>query len=496
MINIQCPHCQTNYQLSSALAGRKVLCQFCKEKFRLPDAASQSDAIKRISEDLAESSGKMTRIETRCPRCLADYKLKSSYAGKSVRCRDCKTIFDVPTAENRSSPRFDSAMNSVESEDLDEELLDITPPPMQAFRSEPKKSVNRPKFTPWTTEEPVRQSASSHDSESYSLLDFQGDQATGSLDLDDDDEACDDQWQVKRSNFQRNQKNVARTAYQNVSKRKSQKSGFDFSVVLPVLKKMGSVLLILIVITARMLRNERRREKLAELFNGPQQNAPANPVSSNGGDQDLQSAQAALIPAGTSIPEDVDDVTRGLAMLDSNDISQRQQGLKILLKAEFDGRDQLVLSKMTHALIRNQGNVSILADIFLVIDRCQLPEVPSLLANQFKNSWLRPAIKPILIRRKDPSCIQPLADFFMYDTSLDIDEVFIALGPVAEDAVLKIIQDHPGRLDKLDRLSNILAKIGTEKSIPTLRQVSENMFPPVRIAATNALLAIEKRLAD
>ena len=165
--------------------------------------------------------------------------------------------------------------------------------------------------------------------------------------------------------------------------------------------------------------------------------------------------------------------------------------LKVLQKADFRGRDAEILEALKPAFLQNQQQV--VHQVIPLIGRCDLPEVPALLASRFKDSWLRPEIKPILLERKDPSVIPPLVEFFVYDTSLDIDEVLIAVGPAAEDAVLKLVNDLSQRLDKLGRLSNILAKIGSQKSIPALKKVSETIFTPVSMVAKNAISEIESR---
>ena len=94
-MRVHCPECQASYELSEELAGRKVQCRSCSAKFRVAPAGSNPPAA---------PSSESTTIATRCPRCLADYQLKPKYAGKTVRCRDCKTPFDVP-ASPADSPR-------------------------------------------------------------------------------------------------------------------------------------------------------------------------------------------------------------------------------------------------------------------------------------------------------------------------------------------------------------------------------------------------------
>lgn len=106
MIDLQCPHCQTDYRLKPELAGRKVQCQNCSHKFRVSEVAH-----KILKADIPAGSEK---IEIRCPRCLADYKLAQKYLGRRVRCKDCREEFRVtdPNQQNLVGTFLDSELPS------------------------------------------------------------------------------------------------------------------------------------------------------------------------------------------------------------------------------------------------------------------------------------------------------------------------------------------------------------------------------------------------
>lgn len=144
MINIKCPSCQADYSLANELAGRKVQCEFCREKFRVPESAANKAAIVEnkstpTSSTISSSTTRSNaRIEASCPRCLAEYKLAAKYAGQSVRCRDCKSIFKVANPNQ--------AITNVQNhpaDPIDDDLLeDVTP--AHFFNTTTPTSATRP----------------------------------------------------------------------------------------------------------------------------------------------------------------------------------------------------------------------------------------------------------------------------------------------------------------------------------------------------------------
>ena len=139
MISIKCPSCQADYTLAPELAGRKVQCEFCREKFRVPQSPDTDSAvIKTKSTAISSSSSSTSRIDARCPRCLADYKLAAKYAGQSVRCRDCKSIFKVADPNQTAT-----ATQNDQKEPMDDDsLIDVTP--AHFFNTTTPTSATRP----------------------------------------------------------------------------------------------------------------------------------------------------------------------------------------------------------------------------------------------------------------------------------------------------------------------------------------------------------------
>lgn len=118
MIQAICPHCTKAYRFPPDLAGRKIRCKGCEEKFRVPGTEVESDAVPSAVIPADQS------IAARCPRCLADYTLKPKYAGETVRCKTCRTSFHVP---NPNAP-------AVEDIPPLDELTDVTLPPVRTSK--------------------------------------------------------------------------------------------------------------------------------------------------------------------------------------------------------------------------------------------------------------------------------------------------------------------------------------------------------------------------
>lgn len=169
MIAIKCPSCQADYTLAPELAGRKVQCEFCREKFRVPESANvQSVDIENKSS--AKSNPSSSRIDARCPRCLADYKLAARYAGQSVRCRDCKSIFKVADPNPVASPTQNNKPDPID----DELLEDVTP--AHFFNTTAPVSATQP--NPKKYQEP--------EADDYDPLAGEGNVSSYDADLDDD----------------------------------------------------------------------------------------------------------------------------------------------------------------------------------------------------------------------------------------------------------------------------------------------------------------------
>jgi len=95
----------------------------------------------------------------------------------------------------------------------------------------------------------------------------------------------------------------------------------------------------------------------------------------------------------------------------------------------------------------------------------------------------------ILARIKTPASIRALAGMLGGETDLWVGKELVALGPLAEDAVLPLL-DHANP-DVCSEACDVLAKIGTKKSIPKLLKLvrSQNFF--VRTAAQRAGQSIQ-----
>jgi len=101
--SIQCPGCNKQYPLTPELAGKKVQCTGCGTTFEVPAAAGGPDGP-----------------SVQCPGCGKKYPLRPELAGKRVQCTGCGTAFDIPGAAPAEKP---APMKSAGVDDLfDEEF--------------------------------------------------------------------------------------------------------------------------------------------------------------------------------------------------------------------------------------------------------------------------------------------------------------------------------------------------------------------------------------
>ena len=199
------------------------------------------------------------------------------------------------------------------------------------------------------------------------------------------------------------------------------------------------------------------------------------------------------IPPDPPIPADADDLTRGLAMSDSQNPHTRRLGFDLLKTADIKGRDEMLLERMKKNLETPLNTHA--RDAATIIARCNSPSTVKVLCDSLANPHVNGEIINLLAAKKDPESFRPLADTMEHDLQKRIDPVLISFGPAAEDAVLARLEAEGTRRDVSRRCCNILATIGTAKSLPTLnkfaRSPEETLY---KAAASDAVDAINSRI--
>jgi uncharacterized protein YbaR (Trm112 family) len=100
---LACPHCDRLFQVTPAALGKKIRCRGCRGIFHVPkDTASvplgPQESVSSPDESLPPLGipcvidGHDARS---CPQCGRTFRMKESFAGKTIRCRGCKVTFRV-----------------------------------------------------------------------------------------------------------------------------------------------------------------------------------------------------------------------------------------------------------------------------------------------------------------------------------------------------------------------------------------------------------------
>jgi len=114
---LACPHCNRLFQASSAVLGKTIRCRACRGIFHIPQDTSSvplSDAGAALAPDesfppLANPCVIDGHDARSCPQCGRTFRMKSAFAGKTIRCRGCKAPFRVGPTEPSTDPRPASA---------------------------------------------------------------------------------------------------------------------------------------------------------------------------------------------------------------------------------------------------------------------------------------------------------------------------------------------------------------------------------------------------
>lgn len=190
------------------------------------------------------------------------------------------------------------------------------------------------------------------------------------------------------------------------------------------------------------------------------------------------------------IPPGADDVTKGLALVSTKEHFKIQEGLRILIGADFKGRDQEVFDTVSPLL---SGDNSLLArDSIGVIVRCKTAGMIDFLAGKLGDNRIRQELIKAFIPLKEPKLAEPLSAVMKDDPWGDSDKALIAIGAPAEEPVIGQLAS-PG-FKVRQRACQILAEIGTEKTLKAMKKLPADTNPWVREAANNAVRSIQNRM--
>jgi predicted Zn finger-like uncharacterized protein len=218
------------------------------------------------------------------------------------------------------------------------------------------------------------------------------------------------------------------------------------------------------------------------------------------GDRNTQYAELARTAVRKISPADMDLVTEGLLDLQSSNFQMRNQGVEKLASATPapDDPRKPKISLALAALLRDNGasfgiKPETLGDAIAV---WQTPNTVTtllpLLDNKPEYYTRRKTAMIVLAHTKDKRAVFPICRWLIEDTE-EATSALISMGPIAEDDVIKILDQKSVKARQA--ACNVLAEVGTQKSLRPLGYVvSDNKSPGDADAANAAIAQIRERL--
>lgn len=240
------------------------------------------------------------------------------------------------------------------------------------------------------------------------------------------------------------------------------------------------------VIRERLAKKESEEQKRKDDLTAAQQAFQKALEAARSGNAASNSAAS----GDAEIPANADDVTKGLLLVKSSNHFKRQDGLRVLLGADFKGRDQEVFDAVSPLL--SGQDPFIVKDSVAVILRTKAAGVIDFLAGKLNDDRVRDDVIKAVTPLKEPKLAGPLASIMKNDTWKNADKALVAIGSPAEEAVI-------GQLASPDqgvrqRACEILAEIGGETTLKAMKRLPADKVPWVRDAANNAVRSIQNRL--
>jgi uncharacterized protein YbaR (Trm112 family) len=104
---LACPHCDRLFQVSPAALGKKIRCRGCRGIFHVPHDTTRVPLTPLGAASLTDESLPPLAIPCvidghdarSCPACSRTFRMKESFAGKTIRCRGCQVTFRVQATE-------------------------------------------------------------------------------------------------------------------------------------------------------------------------------------------------------------------------------------------------------------------------------------------------------------------------------------------------------------------------------------------------------------
>lgn len=196
-------------------------------------------------------------------------------------------------------------------------------------------------------------------------------------------------------------------------------------------------------------------------------------------------------------PGKSDLVADALLDLESNDVFRRRDALDSLAGMKPDQRRNLVCAKVMPLIVGKQQSFLDLNEVAKVLgvwgdDKIVTQLLPMI--DPAGDANHRHAAMKIVGELKDKRGIIPIVRCLPHD-SREVKEALIAMGPVAEDEVLKSL--HSTDVTTRKTATEILGEIGTAKSLePLAREAADKHDFFVRDTALRAVEAVRDRIRE
>lgn len=136
---LACPHCERLFTVTPAVLGKKIRCRGCRSVFYVPrDTASvplgsavwaDQDGFGDAPPPFAVAGVKNGRDVRSCPACGRTFAMKPSLAGKTIRCRGCKSPFRVTATVDGNSDAGLAQPQAQSSASFEHVHACVQPPP-------------------------------------------------------------------------------------------------------------------------------------------------------------------------------------------------------------------------------------------------------------------------------------------------------------------------------------------------------------------------------
>lgn len=206
---------------------------------------------------------------------------------------------------------------------------------------------------------------------------------------------------------------------------------------------------------------------------------------------DLAKLNASVKPANanvatTAAPSGIASTQQNADMQGTDPQRQHEAGKQTEPKQPPKETTQTLLALL--ATTQGPNRLAILDTLDVVGGDQIVPTLIDLLKD--KDPEFRKKVVDILVRRGDPRAIEPMVRLLGQPDS-GVDEALVRMGPAAELGILDLLAE----LDAAAcvRACQVLGRIGSDRCLSPLKQLSRHSNPVVSVAAADAIQAIGRR---